>query len=103
MFPSGMCGFNRWNRGSSGYARILRTFGCSSVSVRNARKDCCKKKLVSTSELRIYIWSGNSSPNSEGKMEEIEEILDVSSSPFLLFLSARLARSWQGECRNFVF
>ena len=29
------------------------------------------------------------------KMAEIEDLLDVSSSPFLLILSARLARSWQ--------
>jgi hypothetical protein len=33
------------------------------------------------------------------KMAEIEELLDVSSNPFILFLSARLTRS----CRNFVF
>jgi hypothetical protein len=35
----------------------------------------------------IKIWSENSSPKSEAKMAEIEELLDVSSSPFLLFLS----------------
>ena len=45
----------------------------------------------------IYIWSENSSPKSEGNMVEIEELLDVSSSPFLLFLYAQLTRSWQ-EC-----
>ena len=28
-------------------------------------------------------------------MAEIEDLLDVSSSPFLFILSARLARSWQ--------
>jgi hypothetical protein len=30
-------------------------------------------------------------------MAEIEELLNVSSSPFLLFLFARLTRSWQLE------
>jgi hypothetical protein len=33
----------------------------------------------------IYVWSENSSPKSEDKMAEIEELLNVSSSPFLLF------------------
>ena len=37
----------------------------------------------------INIWSENSSPKSEPKTE----VLDVSFSPFLLFLSARSARS----------
>jgi hypothetical protein len=40
----------------------------------------------------IYIWSENSSPKSEAMTEEIEELLDVSSSPFLLLLSARLKK-----------
>ena len=35
-------------------------------------------------------------------MAKIEELLDVSSSPFLLLLSARFIRSWQGVCRNVV-
>jgi hypothetical protein len=52
------------------------------------------------SELHIYNWSENSSSESEGKMAETEELLDVSSSPFLLFLSARSTRSWQEVCRN---
>jgi hypothetical protein len=51
----------------------------------------------------IYIWIENSSPKSEGKMAKIEELLEVCSSPFLLFLSARLTQNWQGVCRNIVF
>jgi hypothetical protein len=49
-----------------------------------------------------YVFN-HSTPKSEARMTEIEELLDVSSSPFLLFLSARLIRSWQGVCRNLVF
>jgi hypothetical protein len=45
----------------------------------------------------------NSSPKRKAKMAEIKELFGVSSSPFLLFLSARLTQSWQGVCRNFVF
>jgi hypothetical protein len=43
------------------------------------------------SELHIYTWSKNLSSKSESKMAEIEELLDVSSSPFLLFLYLRVA------------
>ena len=43
------------------------------------------------------------SPKSEAKMAEIEELLDVSSSLFLLLLSARLTRHWQRVSRNLYF
>ena len=36
-------------------------------------------------------------------MAEIEELLNVSSSPFLLFLFARLTRSWQLECAEISY
>ena len=63
------------------------------------------------SELHIFIWSENSSPKSETKdqwapyisgvrtwvqkVKPMMKLLDVSSSPFLLFLSARSARRVQ--------
>ena len=51
-----------------------------------------------TNELHIYLGRELES-KSEGKMAKIDELLDVSSSPFLLFSSARITRSRQGVCR----
>jgi hypothetical protein len=47
--------------------------------------------VASVSSMHIF-WNENSSPKSDAKMAGIEEVLHVSSSPFLLFLSARLKR-----------
>jgi hypothetical protein len=49
----------------------------------------------------IYTISGARTrvQKTEAKMADIEELLDVSSSPFLLFFLC----GWQGVCRNFVF
>ena len=53
--------------------------------------------------ISIHIWSENLSPKSEANMAEVEELLDVSSSPSLLFLFARSDTKLPGVCRIFVF
>ena len=55
--------------------------------------------LYAVSSIYIYIWT----ENSKSKMAEIEELLDVKPSPFLLFLFAQSNTKLPGVCRNFVF
>jgi hypothetical protein len=64
-----------------------------------------KDNLNCISCMHVDLEREVASPKSEGKMAEIEELLDASSSPFLLFnciyaVNTKLARSL---CRNLVF
>lgn len=56
------------------------------------------------SELSIYNWTGTRVQKVKARWRKLKsdwtQWLDVSSSPFLLFLSARSTRSWQEVCRN---
>jgi hypothetical protein len=51
----------------------------------------------------IYIWSENSSPKSKAKMVEIEEPLDVSSSPFLFFVCAVNTKPARSVCAEISY
>ena len=79
--------------------RSRPNFAYTYPSIPSTCNSCSSISLILYAVSSIY----NCSENSKSKMAEIEELLDVKPSPFLLFLFVQSNTKLPGVCRNFVF